>query len=189
MLPQPGYWSEALERRRQVLLDNGSAVVHPGNADLYTQAIGMASRNAVGEAAEVQTLERLVLVRLPGEQVFANEGARLSAQAQLLLGELAAVLRDYALCMLEISGHTDNTGTARDQQALSLLRAAAVAEFLEGQGIQPARFVSEGRADAQPLGDNATPQGRRLNRRVELRIVPLLPSAQHGRPEGIPGAD
>jgi outer membrane protein OmpA-like peptidoglycan-associated protein len=184
---EPGYWSPALERRREVLLEGGYGSVHPGNAEVYTRAIAMACQEAAEDLAEVELLQKVVLIRLPGELAFASGSARLSGDAERVLGRLAGVFQDYALSMLEISGHTDNTGSARSNEALSLLRAAAVAEFLEQRGVFPGRFVSEGRGDSRPIGDNATPEGRRQNRRVELRVVPLLPTRQHRRPDGIRG--
>jgi len=70
-----------------------------------------------------------------------------------------------------ISGHTDSTGTAAHNRELSLRRAEAVRQYLITQGCQADRLTAEGYGPDQPIGDNATPEGRQLNRRVELRIV------------------
>jgi len=71
---------------------------------------------------------------------------------------------------LEISGHTDNTGTADHNQKLSEARAAAVVQALTTRyGIAPDRLTAKGFGDRRPVADNATDVGKAKNRRVELR--------------------
>ena len=93
-------------------------------------------------------------------------------------------MASYSLSLLEISGHTDSTGSAAINQRLSGERARSVADVLQAQGVEPARMVVEGRSDSQPLADNASDEGRRKNRRVEIRIVPLVAAEPRSRDEG-----
>ena len=72
---------------------------------------------------------------------------------------------------LEISGHTDNTGTLRINQRLSKERAKAVVDYLTGRGISPEMLVYEGYADTQPVAPNDTAAGREKNRRVEFKVI------------------
>lgn len=72
---------------------------------------------------------------------------------------------------LEISGHTDNTGTLRINQKLSRDRAKAVVNYLVGGGIPETMLVYEGYADTQPVDTNDTREGREKNRRVEFKVL------------------
>jgi outer membrane protein OmpA-like peptidoglycan-associated protein len=72
-----------------------------------------------------------------------------------------------------VAGHTDSTGAAEYNQKLSERRAAAVAQYLESQGLATNRVVTIGAGETRPVADNATAQGRQLNRRVELTLTPL----------------
>ena len=72
---------------------------------------------------------------------------------------------------LEISGHTDNTGSLRINQRLSRDRAKAVVDYLVSGGIPEDALVFQGYADTQPVAPNDTPQGREMNRRVEFKVL------------------
>jgi outer membrane protein OmpA-like peptidoglycan-associated protein len=72
---------------------------------------------------------------------------------------------------LEISGHTDNTGSLRINTRLSKERAKAVVDYLTSRGIPEERLVYEGYADTQPIAPNNTAEGREKNRRVEFKVL------------------
>jgi outer membrane protein OmpA-like peptidoglycan-associated protein len=72
---------------------------------------------------------------------------------------------------LEISGHTDNTGSLRINERLSRDRAKAVVDYLVSGGIPAESLVFEGYADTQPVAPNDTPEGREKNRRVEFKVL------------------
>jgi OOP family OmpA-OmpF porin len=55
--------------------------------------------------------------------------------------------------------------------SLSQRRADAVARYLVGKGIAPARLLTKGYGSAKPIADNATEDGRRKNRRIEFRVI------------------
>lgn len=74
---------------------------------------------------------------------------------------------------VEISGHTDNTGTTEHNQELSEQRAQSVVDYLQGRGIDPGRIKAAGYGEAQPVADNGTEEGRALNRRTELKIIAI----------------
>jgi outer membrane protein OmpA-like peptidoglycan-associated protein len=69
---------------------------------------------------------------------------------------------------MEIGGHTDNTGDADRQLALSQQRADAVRAYLIQQGVPEAMLVAKGYGDARPIASNDTEEGRFRNRRVEF---------------------
>lgn len=73
--------------------------------------------------------------------------------------------------VVRIEGHTDNTGSPKQNKALSLLRAEAVKAYLLKKGVEPKRLLAVGLGSAKPIGDNSTEFGRSLNRRTEIVIV------------------
>jgi outer membrane protein OmpA-like peptidoglycan-associated protein len=72
---------------------------------------------------------------------------------------------------VEIQGHTDSTGSADHNLDLSRRRADTVKAYLQLYGISAGRLKTTGLGESRPVGDNATEEGRALNRRVELHRV------------------
>jgi outer membrane protein OmpA-like peptidoglycan-associated protein len=72
---------------------------------------------------------------------------------------------------VEISGHTDNTGTAKSNLELSNKRAQSVVDFLVASGISKARITYLGFGDKKPIGTNETEEGKALNRRIAFKIL------------------
>jgi outer membrane protein OmpA-like peptidoglycan-associated protein len=72
---------------------------------------------------------------------------------------------------IEISGHTDNRGSAELNQKLSENRAKAVVDYLVAKGINPSRLEYKGYGKDQPIATNDTDAGRQENRRTEFKIL------------------
>jgi outer membrane protein OmpA-like peptidoglycan-associated protein len=72
---------------------------------------------------------------------------------------------------VEISGHTDNTGTPEYNQELSEQRAQRVVDYLLDKGIEPERLKAAGYGETRPVSGNDTEEGRAMNRRTELKII------------------
>lgn len=87
------------------------------------------------------------------------------------LDRLLNIMQENAQMKIEISGHTDKTGSVTINLKLSQDRAKAVVEYLVQKGITPTRLEFRGYGSLQPVSDNATPQGRAKNRRVEFKIL------------------
>jgi outer membrane protein OmpA-like peptidoglycan-associated protein len=101
--------------------------------------------------------------------LFATGSAAIQGESTPTLKEIGDMLQQHPDLKLEIDGHTDNVGNAAANQALSEKRAAAVREYLVSTyKIDPARLTSKGLGDTKPVSPNTTPQGRQMNRRVEL---------------------
>ena len=102
--------------------------------------------------------------------LFEFDTAQLTPSGEAELRKLSAFVRTDPAFALELRGHTDALGTARYNRALSERRCRAVAEYLGSQGLEPGRIRWQAYGASQPVGDTATPEGRRQNRRVEFRI-------------------
>jgi OOP family OmpA-OmpF porin len=102
---------------------------------------------------------------------FDTGKATVRAVSFPLLNDAAKVLKDYPNLRLKITGHTDSTGNAEKNMALSLARADAVKQYLVDQGIDTARLETRGAGQDEPVADNKTPAGRAENRRIEFQIV------------------
>lgn len=100
---------------------------------------------------------------------FASGSARLTVEAEASLRGTAATLLEQRAVRLEVAGYTDSTGSRQVNERLSLKRAEAVRAFLVSAGVPGDRLTAHGYGPADPVASNATPAGRELNRRVELR--------------------
>lgn len=99
---------------------------------------------------------------------FATGQATITPASDAVLNDVLAVLTANADWKLRIEGHTDNVGDKAANLKLSNARAAAVAAWLTGKGIDGTRLSTAGLGDTQPVGENGTEDGRSRNRRVVL---------------------
>ncbi len=114
--------------------------------------------------------------------LFAVNSDRIRGESTPTLAAIAAMLRDHPTLRLSIEGHTDSTGAADYNQALSERRAAAVRQYLVAhEGIAAERLRTAGFGETRPVTSNASPEGRRQNRRVELVRLPGPGDADPGR--------
>ncbi len=100
---------------------------------------------------------------------FDTGSARLRPESTGILNDVLAMLEDYEDVQLLIEGHTDNQGADASNQTLSEQRAAAVAAYLTGRGVDTGRLETVGHGEGQAVADNATAEGRAMNRRVVFR--------------------
>ncbi len=87
------------------------------------------------------------------------------------LNELVEVMKNKKGMEIEIAGHTDNVGNTEKNMELSLDRAKAVRNYLIKHGIAANRVTAKGYGDTQPVASNDTAEGRKKNRRTEVRIL------------------
>lgn len=115
-----------------------------------------------------------VVLTIPAVALFDSARADLSRTALPLLNELTATLREVGEAQISVEGHTDDRrvqrGTFRSNWDLAAARANAVTAYFLAQGFAPQRLHSVSYADTRPVADNASPEGRAANRRVELAI-------------------
>lgn len=102
---------------------------------------------------------------------FEFDKATLTTNARVLLDGVSEELLAYPEIKVELSGHTDALGSDEYNQALSQRRAESVVSYLIGKGVAADRMTSIGYGEAKPVAENATEEGRELNRRVELKVT------------------
>jgi hypothetical protein len=115
--------------------------------------------------------------------LFATNSSTLSSTSQNSLRSFAANLKANSQTDMLIIGHTDNTGSDRINDPLSLNRASSVRSFLSAQGVDSSRMRVDGKGSHEPVADNSTASGRKENRRVEVYIIPnkaMVEAAQNG---------
>lgn len=104
--------------------------------------------------------------------IFFDFGkATLRPESQNELDRLVKLMTEMPNLKIEISGHTDNVGSAQFNKSLSERRAKAVVDYLIEKGISPTRLTYKGYGFDMPIAPNDTEEGRQQNRRVEFKII------------------
>jgi outer membrane protein OmpA-like peptidoglycan-associated protein len=106
---------------------------------------------------------------------FSHDSDKLQDASLTELNRLIEFLNEHPHLGLEISGHTDNTGSQEYNLDLSARRAKSVVAFLETNNINRERLSFAGKGDTKPVDTNETPEGRANNRRTEFKITYLKP--------------
>ena len=110
---------------------------------------------------------------MPGNITFARGNANINSGFYSVLDSVVLVLKEYDKTLVNVIGHTDNTGSDQFNQILSEQRASSVAQYLMSRQLSAQRFSIRGVSKNQPIADNGTESGRATNRRVEITLVPL----------------
>ncbi len=113
---------------------------------------------------------------LAGSYTFASGKSELLEGAHAKLDEVAETLIKVKPPGILISGYTDSQGSAKLNKDLSRLRAEAVRDYLVEKGVAPEGIRTEGKGESEPIADNSTPEGRAMNRRVEITVLKAVSS-------------
>jgi chemotaxis protein MotB len=169
--PQPGSADADLQRIKT------ASVTHPddGEGDPMLADLPLEKRLQVqGLLADLhsQVDERGLITTVPGELLFAGGSDEVQAGAYDTLAKVAELIGTYGDRQVLIIGHSDATGDATYNRQLSERRADLVKQFfIDNFELAADRLSTEGVGEARPIASNATPQGRRANRRVEVLIL------------------
>lgn len=121
--------------------------------------------------ATTGTGQQVIVVSAPADIAFKSGSADLSSSAYPGLSRMAEALRNAPGQSVEVVGHTDNRGPETLNQLLSQARAESVAAYLRAAGVPANAITAKGRSYFTPVASNETPDGRAMNRRVEIRIA------------------
>jgi chemotaxis protein MotB len=127
---------------------------------------------------ELMELRGRTTLQLKDKILFASGSSTLGAEGKDALRRVADALRNLHGKVIRVEGHTDNVPTGAggpfpSNWELSTARALAVVHALKDAGVDPTRLSGAGFAEFQPIATNDTPEGRSLNRRIEIVLVPL----------------
>ena len=114
--------------------------------------------------------ENEIAVGLTNDILFDFNSAALRPESQTTLRSLAGNFRQYPDEEITVEGHTDNVGSPDYNQTLSERRAGSVRDYLIDQGVPSTHIAARGYGEGRPKDTNSTPEGRQLNRRVEIHI-------------------
>jgi len=120
----------------------------------------------------VQHDKNMTLI-MPSDIYFKSNEARVEKKYYPMLDDLVNVLKTNPDTFIEIVGYTDNQEKTTTSQELGKIRADNVTAYLQSQGIPLSRMHSFSRGEASPQATNGTPQGRKENRRVEIKLWPI----------------
>ena len=131
------------------------------------------------EQVVVETQATRTQVSLPESVLFNSGDVQLTAEGKKTLREIAPVIEKYPDYSILVEGHTDSKPIGAKlakiyptNQALSKGRAATVERFLKNQGKVSQSITVKGKGEMEPVGDNATAEGRVQNRRVQIILIP-----------------
>ena len=102
---------------------------------------------------------------------FDTDSAKLRPDSTPALESVLGLIQNHPNSRWVIAGHTDNQGNGEHNQTLSQNRAASVIAWLKGHGVDASRLAPQGFGASRPVADNATTNGRALNRRVEIALA------------------
>lgn len=114
-------------------------------------------------------------VTLLSDALFDFDKSVIKPEGTKKLSDLTAKLKGVTVEVIIVIGYTDSVGSLKYNKALSLRRAEAVKAFLVKNGVEANRVYTEGKAFADPVGDNKTAAGRALNRRTVVEVVGTRP--------------
>ncbi|MEE4296697.1 MAG: OmpA family protein [Wenzhouxiangella sp.] len=130
-------------------------------------------RQLAGSGVSVTRRGDDVILNMPGHVTFDVDSSSLKPEFLGVLDSVALVLQEFDQTVLVVDGHTDSTGSRSYNLRLSEQRAGSVARYLISRGITPARTATYGYGPDYPVASNETREGRAMNRRVELTLMPV----------------
>jgi outer membrane protein OmpA-like peptidoglycan-associated protein len=165
--------SAELSSAQQQLATQGQQLA---NAEQQKADAEQRARQAAADLARIASVKqepRGMVITLSGGVLFASAKYDLLPQAQAKLSEVADVLtKQDKDSKIVVQGYTDSQGNASFNQDLSQHRAEAVRTYLVSHGIAEDRITAQGFGPGNPVADNASPEGRANNRRVEIIVQP-----------------
>lgn len=147
----------------------GTAAADP--ADPFAERRASEALDRLGSRVRMTEERRGRVLTLGSDELVEPGQWALLAVAHYQLDHLAPALREQGNHRIVVHGHTDSRGAAAQNDALSLRRAQAVCDYLVTRGVRVSALRVEGHGARKPAADNATPEGRAQNRRIEIVVM------------------
>jgi len=119
-------------------------------------------------AKEINSLKKIFGV---STDIYFDNNSRLTSTSYLMLDQLVRILNKYPAIKLEVTVHTDNTGSPQAKLGLSQQYAQIISGYLINKGIESKRLISRGSGGSVPIASNYLEKDRALNRRVDFTVI------------------
>jgi outer membrane protein OmpA-like peptidoglycan-associated protein len=163
------------ERRERALIGAGIGALTGAGVGAYMDRQEAKLRAQLqGTGVSVTRNGNDLILNMPGNITFKTASADLNANFFRVLDSVGLVLKEFDKTTIDVEGHTDSDGSDQYNQQLSLERAQSVGNYLQSQGVNGQRVVAFGAGEARPVASNSTPEGKQQNRRVELKLQPIV---------------
>jgi outer membrane protein OmpA-like peptidoglycan-associated protein len=164
----------SMERKKRALVGAGLGALAGAGVGAYMDRQDAKLRATLeGTGVSVTRIGDNITLNMPGNVTFATNSADLNAGFFEVLNSVATVANEFEQTVIEVAGHTDNTGSEAYNQQLSERRAGAVATYMRTRNVRNDRMITVGEGEGRPVASNDTADGRQQNRRVEITFVPL----------------
>lgn len=180
--------AENLERSLETIKEKDMQIKRMADArsrkDSVTLALVTSLKGSLGDMndqdIQINVEKGVVMISISDKMLFKSGSYQLSSRSKEVLSKVAKVVKDKPGMDILVEGHTDNKGmldnpVMKDNWDLSVYRATAVVRSLqEDHGVAPERLIPAGRSYYVPIADNGSAEGRELNRRTRIIIMPKL---------------
>ena len=165
------------ERRERALIGAGLGAIAGGGIGYYMDVQEAKLRQTLsGTGVSVTRDGDNIILNMPSNITFGVNSADISSDFYEVLDSVTIAVNEYDKTLIEVMGHTDNTGSEQHNQQLSDRRARSVTDYLASREINSVRLEAYGYGEGYPVANNDTDQGRAKNRRVEIALVPITSS-------------
>ena len=166
---------DADERRKRALVGLGVGALTGTAVGAYMDAQEAKLREQLeGTGVSVTRYGDDLILNMPGNITFDVDKSDIQGDFYPVLDSVGLVLNEFEQTLIDVTGHTDSTGSRAYNLGLSDRRAGSVASYLQTVGVESARIETHGVGPDYPAADNNSDYGRQLNRRVELILRPIV---------------
>lgn len=170
--------SDGKQTRRNALLGAGiGALAGAGIGQYMDNQEAVLRTRLEGTGVSVTRVGDEIILNMPGNVTFDTDVSAIKSDFYDVLSSVTLVFKEYEQTYIDVLGHTDSTGSDAHNNDLSQRRASSVANYFSSQGILYERMMVRGFGERMPIASNDTAEGRRQNRRVEIRIAPYTDGA------------
>ncbi|SHE57448.1 chemotaxis protein MotB [Arenibacter palladensis] len=171
---------EALNEQNKYIKDLTSSIQRKDSINLVlVMNLKRSLDNFEDEDINIEVKKGVVYVSISDKMLFRSGSYNISSRAEEVIGKIAKIINDHKELDILVEGHTDNvpisTECMVDNWDLSVKRATSIVRLMQTKfAVQPIRITAGGRSEYLPKTTNATAEGRAVNRRTEIIILPKL---------------
>ena len=171
---------EALNEQNKYIKDLTSSMQRKDSLNLVlVMNLKRSLENFDDDDISIEVKKGVVYVSISDKMLFRSGSYQISNRAQEVIGKIASIVNDHDQLDILVEGHTDHVPIANecmvDNWDLSVKRATSIVRLMQTEfGVAPERMTAGGRSEYIPKATNETVEGRALNRRTEIVILPKL---------------